>query len=141
MHKLDVKLTSGHEQFHARSGYYLETKTAPTGNDVRTELLAAANARIGYTGVAFTVDAAFAPKTDASAANSVSFRIRVPASGVMLESGQQSLSYEIAMVPLSEKGEPASDVKTTRLTRMRSRRNRRWPKVGVMMKHSPRQTR
>ena len=130
-HKLDVKLSSGHEKVHARSGYYLEAKSTPSENDVRKGLLAAAQAKIGYTGVAFLVERLAAPATAtapstipaaatastpaASSAASVNFRIRVPASSVMLDPGQQSLSYEIAMVPLTEKGEPASTVQTTRL--------------------------
>lgn len=137
-HKLEVKLTSGREKVHARSGYYLETKSTPTENDVRKGLLAAAQAQVGYTGVAFLVQRLAAPAaaspttagqspttapptttppstTVAPSTPALSFRIRVPASSVMLNPGQQNLSYEIAMVPLSEKGEPASAVQTTRL--------------------------
>ena len=135
-HKLDVKLASGKEKVHARSGYYLEAKTPPTDKDLRNGMLTAVNAKIGYTGVAFTVErlpaappatAVAEPATPAAGTfpstapatapppASLSFRIRVPASSVMLESGEQKLSYEIAMVPLSDKGEPLTDIKTTRL--------------------------
>jgi len=48
-HKLDVHLTSGQEKIHTRSGYYLGAKSAQGEKDVRTELLVAANAEIGYT--------------------------------------------------------------------------------------------
>jgi VWFA-related protein len=116
-HKLEVKLMSGYGKVRSRSGYYLEPRaTAPTETEIVTSLMTAAGAQIGYTGVAFSVERlADSPGSAHAPSSPVGFRIRVPASSVLLESGQQNLSYEVAMVALSEKGDPTSALQTIRL--------------------------
>ena len=109
-HKLEVKLTSGRGRIYSRSGYYLEPRTASTQDEILGDLIAAANAQIAYTGVAFSVE-----HLAESTGSTGGFRIRVPATSVLLQSGQRNLSYEIAMVVLSQNGEPTAEAHTIRL--------------------------
>jgi VWFA-related protein len=112
-HKLSVQLTSNRGSVHARSGYYLEPRNAPGEGEMLSDLIAAANAQIAYTGVAFSVQRL--TESIGLQASTVGFRIRVPATSVLLQSGQRNLSYEIAMVSLSQKGEPTAEAQTIRL--------------------------
>jgi hypothetical protein len=116
-HKIDVKLISGRGKIRSRSGYYLEPRTAaPTEAEILAGLMTAVDAKIGYTGVAFVVERlADSPGSASASSGLVGFRIRVPASSVLLQSGQQNLSYEVAMVALSQTGDSASAVQTVRL--------------------------
>jgi len=112
-HNLQVKLASQKAEVYARSGYYLEPRTVPTENEIRNDLIAAANTKLDYNGVVFSVER-LADSTVLPAAT-LSFRIHVPSSSVLLPSGRRSLSYEIAMIVLSEKGEPTATAKTVHL--------------------------
>jgi len=112
-HKLKVNLMYSRGKVYARSGYYLEPRNASGKGEMLSDLIAAANAQIAYTGVAFSVQRL--TESVGLPASDVGFRIRVPATSVLLQSGQQNLSYEIAMVALSAKGEPTAAAKTIRL--------------------------
>lgn len=112
-HKLQVSLTSGREKVYSRSGYHLEPRTAATEDEIDYDLVAAANAQIAYTGIAFSVQRL--TESIGLQASTVDFRIRVPATSVLLQSGQRTLSYEIAMVALSQKGEPTAEAHAIRL--------------------------
>ncbi len=112
-HKLEVKLTSGRGRIYSRSGYYLEPRTASTQDEILGSLIVAANTQIAYTGVAFSVQRL--TESTGVQSSTVGFRIRVPATSVLLQSGQRNLSYEIAMVALSQKGEPTAEAHTIRL--------------------------
>jgi len=112
-HKLQVGLTSGREKVYSRSGYYLEPRTVSSQDDMRSDLVAAAKAQIAYTGIAFSVQRL--TESIGLPTAPIGFRIRVPASSVLLQSGQRNLSYELAMVALSDKGEPMAALQTTDL--------------------------
>jgi VWFA-related protein len=112
-HKLKVQLTLNRGKIHARSEYYLEPRNASGEGEMLSDLTTAANAQIAYTGVAFSVQRL--TESIGLQASTVGFRIRVPATSVLLQSGQRNLSYEIAMVALSQKGEPTAEAQTIRL--------------------------
>jgi VWFA-related protein len=112
-HKLKVQLTSNRGKVHARSGYYLEPRNASGEGEMLSDLIEAANAQIAYTGIAFSVQRL--SESIGSPTAPIGFRIRVPATSVLLQSGQRNLSYEIAMVALSQKGEPTAESQTIRL--------------------------
>ncbi|MGA7461169.1 MAG: VWA domain-containing protein [Candidatus Korobacteraceae bacterium] len=112
-HKLDVRLASGRGSVRSRSNYYLASRTEPTPKDVADMMRNAANARIDYTGLAFTVDRL--PDSSAGA-NTAILQIRVPASSVVSPSGdKKTLSYDVGVVPLKADGDLVTNVKVTRL--------------------------
>ena len=55
-HKLEVKLASGRDSVRSRPNYYLAPQTQPTTKQIGLSIRDAANAKIGYTGLAFTVE-------------------------------------------------------------------------------------
>lgn len=115
-HKLEVKLASGRGKIYSRAGYYLAPKTTFSEEEILGDLRIAANARIPFTGIVFSVERRpISPTTAAASNDAIGFRIRVPASSVVLQSGRQKLSYEVAIVPLSEKGAPMNAPRITRL--------------------------
>ncbi|MGC2111996.1 MAG: VWA domain-containing protein [Candidatus Korobacteraceae bacterium] len=113
-HKLEVKLVAEKGSVRSRNSYYLSASTEPTEKEINRSLRAAADARIGYTGIGFAVQrqegAGNAGKPPAPM-----MRITVPPSSVLLSSGHPQLSYDIATVPLTNKGEPASDLRVIHL--------------------------
>ncbi len=108
-HKLEVKLTSERGTVRSRSSYYLASTTAPSDKEIARELRDAANARIGYTGIAFAV------QTQTGDPAKPAMRIIVPARSVLLSPGHPQLSYDIVSVPLNAKGEPAADLRVVHL--------------------------
>ncbi len=111
-HKLEVKLASERGSVRSRTSYYLAPSTAPSEKEVNRTLRDAVNARIGYTGLAFAVQREAAnSKTPAPPG----MRIFVPARSVLLTPGHPQLSYDIVSVPLTEKGEPAADLRVVHL--------------------------
>ena len=55
-HKVEVKLASGRESVRSRPNYYLAPQTEPSTKQIGLMIRDAANAKIGYTGLAFTVE-------------------------------------------------------------------------------------
>ncbi len=108
-HKLEVKLVNERGSVRSRSSYFLASTTAPSDKAINRELRDAAGAKIGYTGLAFTVE----PQSGGSSAPAM--RIRVPATSVLLTVGHPQLSYDIVSVPLTSKGEPAADLRVVHL--------------------------
>jgi VWFA-related protein len=112
-HKLEVKLASGRGTVRARTNYYLASRLEPTPKDVASMMRDAANARINYTGLAFTVDRLPDPQGGTSTAM---LRIRVPASSVVSPYGdKKTLSYDVGVVPLKADGDLVTNIKVTRL--------------------------
>jgi VWFA-related protein len=112
-HKLEVKLASEKGSVHARSSYYLAPRTSPSQKQVATVMRDAANAKIAYTGFAFSVERLPDPKGGTATAM---LRIRVPATSVVTPSGdQKTLSYDVAVVPLKANGDLATDIRVTRM--------------------------
>jgi hypothetical protein len=96
----------------SRSSYYLAPTTAPSEREINRTLRDAANAKIGYTGIAFAVE----PQAgDPAKPATAMMRIMVPAHSVLLSPGRPQLSYDIVSVPLTSKGEPASDLRIVHL--------------------------
>jgi VWFA-related protein len=112
-HKLDVKLASGRGSVRSRTNYYLASHAEPSPKELASMMRDAANARIDYTGLAFTVDRLPDPRPGA---NTAMLRIRMPASSIVSPSGdKKSLSFDVAVVPLKPDGDLVSDIKVTRL--------------------------
>ncbi len=112
-HKLDVKLVSGDGSVRSRTNYYLASRLEPTPKEVASVMRDAANARIDYTGLAFTVDRLPDPNGNTSTAM---LRIRVPASSVVSPEGdKKTLSYDVGVVPLKADGDLVTNIKVTRL--------------------------
>ena len=106
----------------SRNSYYLASETAPSEKEIVRTLREAAEAKIGYTGIAFSVErregAPKAAGAGASAADQVAppmMRIMVPASSVLLTAGHPLLSYDIVTVPLTKKGDLAADLRVIHL--------------------------
>lgn len=113
-HKLEVKMASGRDQVRARPNYYLAPQTELTTKQIGLMMRDAANAKIGYTGLAFTVERL---PDDAPGAATAKLRLHVPATSVVTPSGdQKTLSYDIAAVPLSPTGEVLNNIRFNRLT-------------------------
>ncbi len=110
-HKLEVKLVNERGAVRSRSSYYLAPTTAPSEREINRALRDAASAKIGYTGIAFAVQ----PQAGDAATSAPSMRIMVPARSVLLSVGHPQLSYDIVSVPLTAKGEPASDLRVVHL--------------------------
>lgn len=112
-HKLEVKLTSGGSSVRSRSNYYLAPQTPPNEKELDASIRDAANAKIGYTGFAFSIERISDAVHGSDAAR---LKVVVPASSVLLASGQQqTLSYDVAMAPLSAKGELTRNIRVTHL--------------------------
>jgi hypothetical protein len=110
-HKLEVKLASGKGLVRSRNAYYLASRTAPSDKEIGRNLRDTAYAKIGYTGVGFTVER----KTGSGPSQPATMRILVPASSVLLSPGHPQLSYDIVTVPLTPTGEPATDLRVIHL--------------------------
>jgi len=112
-HKLEVKLVGERGAVRSRTSYYLAATTAPSEKQIDVTLRDAAFARIGYTGLAFAVERTHSEPGAGS--TSPMMRIIVPASSVLLTPGHPQLSYDIVTVPLTDKGEPASNLRVIHL--------------------------
>ncbi len=108
-HKLEVKLNSERGTVRSRSSYYLASTTAPSEKEITRTLRDAANAKIGYTGIAFAV------QTQAGDPAKPAMKIIVPARSVLLSPGHPQLSYDIVSVPLNAKGDATADLRIVRL--------------------------
>jgi hypothetical protein len=112
-HKLEVKMASGRDQVRTRPNYYLAPQTEPTTKQVGTMIRDAASARINYTGLAFTVERL---PDDAPGATAAKLRVHVPATSVVTPSGaQKTLTYDVAVVPLTAAGDVINNIRFTRL--------------------------
>ncbi len=113
-HKVEVKLASGRDQVRSRPNYYLAPQTEPTTKQIGLRIRDAANAKIGYTGFAFTVERL---PGDAPGATTAQLRVHVPATSVVTPSGdQKTLAYDIAVVPLTATGDVISNIRFTHLS-------------------------
>lgn len=113
-HKLEVKLVADVGSVRSRNSYYLAARTDPTDKQINRSLRDAADAKIGYTGIAFAVERQRNEGSPAKPPTPI-MRIMVPASSVLLSPGHPQLSYDIATVPLNNKGEPATDLRVIHL--------------------------
>jgi VWFA-related protein len=112
-HKVEVKLASGRDAVRSRPNYYLAPQTAPTTKQIGTMIRDAAVARIGYTGLAFTVERL---PDDAAGAATAKLRVHVPATSVLTPpAAQKTLAYDIAVVPLTATGDVINNIKFTHL--------------------------
>ena len=112
-HKVEVKLTSGRDQVRSRPNYYLAPQTAPTTKQVGIMIRDAAIAKIGYTGLAFTVERL---PDDAPGAATAKLRVHVPATSVVTPpADQKTLAYDIAVVPITATGDVINNIKFTHL--------------------------
>jgi hypothetical protein len=113
-HKLEVKLVADVGSVRSRNSYYLAARTEPTDKQINRSLRDAADAKIGFTGIGFSVER---QSNDGSPGKPPTqmLRIMVPASSVLLSAGHPLLSYDIATVPLNNKGEPAADLRVIHL--------------------------
>jgi len=109
-HKLELKLVSANASVRARNAYYLASRLTPSDSEIGRTLRDTAYAKIGYTGVGFTVE-----RKPANSPSQPIMRILVPASSVLLSPGHPQLSYDIVTVPLTPSGEPASDLRVIHL--------------------------
>ncbi len=113
-HKLDVKVTGDSGSVRARSSYYLAGSAAPSQKEINRNLRDAAASRIGYTGLAFSVEPQSAGGAPAAGSNS-SMKILMPATSVLVTPGHPQLSYDIVSVPLDAKGDLATDLRVVHL--------------------------
>jgi VWFA-related protein len=113
-HKLDVKLVADVGSVRSRNSYYLAARTEPTDKQINRSLRDAADAKIGFTGIAFAVER---QRNDGSPGKPPvpMLRIMVPASSVLPSPGRPQLSYDIATVPLTNQGEPATELRVIHL--------------------------
>jgi VWFA-related protein len=113
-HKVEVKLVSGRDSVRSRPNYYLAPQTEPTTKQIGLMIRDAANAKIGYTGLAFTVERL---PDDAAGAPTAKLRVHVPATSIVTPSGdQKTLVYDIAVVPLTATGDVVSNIRFTHLS-------------------------
>ncbi len=106
--KLEITTTSPGSKVRSRTRYFMPTTQEPGDADIRADMMAAAKASISYGGLAFTVERL--PDSPRPADDPINVRIRVPADSILMQTGLQKLSYQIATVALSEKGEPVNAV-------------------------------
>jgi len=112
-HKVEVKLVSGRDSVRSRPNYYLAPQTEPTTKQIGLMIRDAANAKIGYTGLAFTVERL---PDDAAGAPAAKLRVHVPATSIVTPSGdQKTLAYDIAVVQLTATGDVVSNIRFTHL--------------------------
>ncbi len=101
-HDLRITVAGDHGDVRARAGYYLQPAGASSGKENR-DIDGAIDAALEYTGIVFSVEPVAA---NTSQAERISFKVSVPASSIVLTSGQDKLSFDIVSVPLSDKGTP-----------------------------------
>jgi VWFA-related protein len=111
-HKLEVKLNSEKGSVRSRNSYYLAPTAAPTDKEINRTLWDAANARIGYTGLAFAVQRVAA---DPAKSTPAGMRIFVPARSILMSPGHPQLSYDIVSVSLNSKGDPDGKLRVVKL--------------------------
>jgi VWFA-related protein len=102
-HKLKVSVSAGHGEVRSRNSYYLRTLGPPQPQEQQDGLLSAMYAPVDYTGILFTVE----PGTQAPIADAtIPFKVAVPATSIVLQPGQDKLSFDVIAIPLSTKGLP-----------------------------------
>ncbi len=102
-HKLKVSLEVDHGEVRARNSYYLRALGSPQQWEREEDLRSAMYAAVDYTGILFSVQA----DKPANRSNSaIVFKVSVPASSIVLEPGQEKLSFDVIAIPLSKTGTP-----------------------------------
>lgn len=102
-HKLKVSVSADHGEVRSRNTYFLRVLGPPQEQERQEDLLSAIYAPVDYTGILFTVEQGRqAPAADAT----IPFKVAVPATSVLLQPGQDKLSFDVIAIPLSNKGLP-----------------------------------
>lgn len=102
-HKLKVSVNTDHGEVRSRNTYFLRALGTPPQREQEEDLRSAILAPVDYTGILFTVE----PGTQAASPRApIPFKVSVPASSILLQPGEQKLSFEVIAIPLSSKGTP-----------------------------------
>lgn len=102
-HKLKVQVNPGYGEVRSRSTYFLRPLGTSPEQEQQEDMRSAIFAGVNYTGVIFTVE----PGTRTSGSDApVSFKVKVPASSILLLPGQEKLSFDVIAIPLSAQGTP-----------------------------------
>ena len=104
-HKLKVSVDTDHGEVRARTTYYLQPLGAAPEGQQEEDLRSAINAPVDYTGVLFSVEPGARPS---GAQSPVVFKVSVPPGSLIMSPGQAELSFDVIVVPLSNKGLPIS---------------------------------
>lgn len=107
-HKVELTTTAP-STVRTRSRYFLPGTPASSREAIREYLMNAAKGKTTYSGFDFSVE--HLSNAPPPAEDPIRVRIRVPASSIVLQPGEQSLSYEIALVGLSSSGQPMNAVR------------------------------
>jgi len=89
------------------------TTAAANDQEIRAYMMTAAKTGAPYSGLRFTVER----MADSAHGNegTINLRLRLPPSSIVPEPGKKTVSYEMAAVALSERGEAANAVHVTPL--------------------------
>ncbi len=105
-HKLKVSLDVDHGEVRARSTYFLRALGSAPEQEQRDDLRSAINAVVEYTGVIFSIELG---KRNSSSQTPIPFKISVPATSLLLQPGQERLSFDVIAIPLSADGKPLNN--------------------------------
>jgi len=102
-HKLKVTVNAYHGEVRARNTYYLRALGTAPEQEQQQDLRGAIDAAVNFTGILFNVQ----PGVRAAGATApLVFKISVPAASILLQPGQEKLSFDVISIPLSAQARP-----------------------------------